>query len=86
MDRADVKRALLNVGQDGTSVQVDIVTGGRVRLRLVAPGLSRDLFCDTLEELPLLALEEPALDGELYEQLMWELDLMGLRGDGGHVH
>ena len=86
MDRADVKRALLNVGQDGTSVQVDIVTGGRVRLRLVAPGLSRDLFCDTLEELPLRALEEPALDGELYEQLMWELDLMGLRGDGGHVH
>lgn len=82
MNAGNVKRAILNVqsgGEDG-GVRVDILGDSRVRLRLVSPEGTRDLFCDTLEDVFLLAAAESALTGALYEQLVWELDLLGLRG------
>ncbi|GAA5534397.1 hypothetical protein [Deinococcus aluminii] len=81
MDRGEIRRAVFNIPSPEGGVRVDIVEGGRVRLRLMTRDGVRDLFCDTLAELPLLALVEPALTGELYGQLMWELDLLGLRGE-----
>lgn len=81
VDGAEVRRAVFNIQDaEGGSLRVDIVEYSRVRLRLMFPDRTHDLFCATLEELPLLAAAEPALSRELYEQLLWELDLMGLRG------
>ncbi|GMA15924.1 hypothetical protein E5F05_07060 [Deinococcus metallilatus] len=81
MDRGEVRRAVFNIPSAEGGVRVDIVEGGRACLRLMTRDGVRDLFCDTLEELPQLAAAEPGLTGELYGQLMWELDLLGLRGE-----
>lgn len=82
MSGEQVSRAVFNIqSEEGGSLRVDIVGGSRVRVRLVSGEGTRDLFCDTLEDLSLLVAAEPALSGELYEQLLWELELMGLRGE-----
>ncbi|GAA5513705.1 hypothetical protein Dcar01_02450 [Deinococcus carri] len=80
MDQGEVRRAIFNIyGADECRLRVDILASGRVRLRLRTGRGTHDWTCETLEELPWLALEAD-LPADLSEQLRWELDLMGLRG------
>ncbi|MDP9765197.1 hypothetical protein [Deinococcus enclensis] len=82
-DRRDVRRALMNVPSpagDGAGVRLDILMSGLVRLQVVsASGSVQAWTCETLEEAGPLASVH-VLDDALCEQLLWELDLMGLHG------
>ncbi|WP_019586480.1 hypothetical protein [Deinococcus apachensis] len=81
MDSGAIERAVFS-SQDvgGRCLQVDIVEGSQVHWRLTSPRGTYDSFCNVLEELPLLVAAKLPPDGELYEPLLWELELMGLRG------
>lgn len=77
-----VRWPVLTLTRPGTRVGVDILTTGRVRLRVAAGGHTQEWHEDTLEDVMLLAATLPHLDAELYGALLWELDLRGLRGPG----
>lgn len=83
MNPGAVRRGLFNLrsfdGQCG--VRVDILETGKVRLRVRTPYGTRDTLCGTLEDMVLHAAMEPTLTSELYHALMWEMDLMTLRGE-----
>ena len=65
---------------EGTGVRLDILMSGLVRLQVVsALGSVQAWTCETLEEAGPLASVH-VLDDALCEQLLWELDLMGLHG------
>ena len=82
-DRVDVRRALLHVPSpdvEGAGVRLDILMSGLVRLQVVSPdGGVQAWTCDTLEEAGSLASIH-VLDDAVWEQFLWELDLMGLHG------
>lgn len=82
MEANVVRRALLNLrSNDGkTGVRVDILQDSRVRLQVRTPTGTQGTEWETLEDMALHAATEPALSSELYNALMWELDLMGLSG------
>lgn len=83
MEADAVLRGLFNLrSEDGRSgVRVDMLQDGQVRLRVRSPYGTQDALCSTLEEMTLYAAMEPTLNAELYEKLMWELNLTGLRGE-----
>jgi len=78
----EVRRPLLHLpGEEGSGgLRVDVMGDGQVRLRVLPSG--PDMFAETLEEAAVLAWTLPGVSPAVLEALDWELDLMGLRGDG----
>lgn len=73
-------RKFLSVRTEDESAKVDLLRSGLVRLTVNDDPKSR-LEADTLEDLMTLAAAHPKLSNSLYEALLWELDMLGLRGE-----
>ena len=82
MNAPVVRRTLVHLRDEAgeTLLTLDVLMDGWVRLHSLNGQLS--LHAETIEDLRLEAAASD-LDGELYAALLWELDLLALRGDGG---
>ncbi|OLV18319.1 hypothetical protein [Deinococcus marmoris] len=82
MNAPAVRRTLVHLRDEAgeTLLTLDVLMNGWVRLHSLSGRLS--LTAETIEELWLEAAASD-LSPELYAALLWELDLLALRGDGG---
>ncbi|CAM3518075.1 hypothetical protein [Deinococcus frigens] len=82
MNAPTIRRTLVHLRDESgkTVLTLDELMDGRVRLRGFPE--TPDLHAETIEDL-LVDAAASRLNGELYAALLWELDLLALRGDRG---
>ena len=80
---AGVRRTLNRVGSGDGHLRVELLTSGDLRLSVTGPDGPPlvDTF-GTLEQLMEAVAAHPDVPPALAEALVWELDLLALRGDG----
>lgn len=72
-------KTFVHVQLEDEAATVDILRSGLVRLSVNNDPASA-VEAETLEDVMLLAAAHPDLSQSVYDALMWELDLLGLRG------
>lgn len=78
MEAPAVHRTLVHLRDEAgqTLLTLEVLVGGRVRMRLPPEG--SELSAETIDD--LLQAAAATVDGEVYGALVWELDLLTLRG------